>query len=191
MDSGKPELIASGAEIGTPAGLGLSSDGKTLYIGSTGTSAGTGSLIAMNLADRKLKTVAGGFVSPSSIAVAPSKRVAIAVGAGRSGTDATPQGVTTTVTAPNQPVFASAAVSVGLPGGGFSARASRAVRVRAVTVSIPPGRRTKIKVRFSRSLTKKIKSALRAGKKVRAKLTVKATAASGASRKIVKRVSIK
>jgi sugar lactone lactonase YvrE len=190
LGSSKPELIVDDNQIGTPAGLGLSSDGKTLYIGSTGSSAGTGSLIAMNLADRKLKTVAAGFVSPVSIAVAPPKKVTVQVGSGKSSSSATPSGVTTTITSPNQPVFAAVAVSVNLPGGGF-ARASKAVRVKGATLAIPPGKRTKIWVPFKGQLPKKIKAALRAGKKVKAKVTVKATAANGATRKATKRVTVK
>jgi sugar lactone lactonase YvrE len=188
--SSKPELIAANSQIGTPAGLALSSDGKTLYIGSTGSAAGSGSLLAMNLADRKLKTVAAGFVSPVSIAVAPPKKVTIQVGSGKSSTSATPSGVTTTITSPSQPVLASVAVSVNLPAGGF-ARASKAVRVKAASLAIPAGKRTKVWVPFKRQLTNKIKAALKAGKKVKAKVTVKATAASGASRKATKRVAIK
>lgn len=190
LGSSKPELIADDSLIGTPAGLALSSDGKTLYIGSTGSSAGTGSLLAMSLADRKLKTVATGFVSPVSIAVAPPKKVTVQVGSGKTGTSATPNGVTTTVASPSQPVFASVAVSVNLPGG-FAARVSKVVPVKAVSAAVPPGKRTKVRVPFKRSLAKRIKAALRAGKKVKAKVTVKATAANGASRKTTKRVAVK
>ncbi len=190
LGSSKPELLAGDTSIGTPAGLGLSSDGKTLYIGSTGSVAGSGSLLAMNLADRKLKTVATGFVSPVSIAVAPPKKVTIQVGSGEAGTSATPNGVTTTVTSPGQAVVASVAVSVNLPAGGF-ARVSKALRVKAVTATIPPGKRTKVKVPFKGALGKQIRAALKAGKKVKAKVAVKATTASGASRKVVKRVPVK
>ncbi len=189
VGDGKPELIASNSQIGTPAGLGLSSDGKTLYIGSTGTSAGTGSIIAMNLADGKLKTLAGGFVSPTSFAIAPPKKATVQVGAGGSSTSASPNGVTTTVTSPNQPVFASVAVSVNLPSG--FAHASKAVRVKAVGKPIPPGKPTKVRVKFKRALAKKIKGVLKAGGKVKAKITVKATAANGASSKSTKRVPIR
>lgn len=191
LGSANPEVIASNSQIGTPAGVGLSSDGKTLYIGSTGTSAGTGSIIEMNLADRKLKTLAGGFVSPTSFAVAPPKKTTVNVAGGGSSSSANPNGVTTTVTSPSQPVLASVAVSVSLPSGGFLARASKAVRVKAVQKAIPPGRPTKVRVKFKRALAKKIKAALSAGKKVKAKVTVKATAASGASSRSVKRVQLK
>ena len=189
LDSGKPESIASNSTIGTPAGLGLSSDGETLYIGSTGTSAGTGSIIEMNLADRKLKTLAGGFVSPTSFAVAPPKKATVQVSGGGSASSANPSGVTTTITSPSQPVVASVAVSVNLPSG-FLARASKAVRAKSVTKAIPPGKRTKVRVKFKRPLVKKIKAALKAGKKVKAKITVKATAASGATSRSVRRVSL-
>lgn len=189
VDNGKPDLIVSNSQIGTPAGLGLSSDGKTLYIGSTGTSAGTGSILEMNLADGKLKTLAGGFVSPTSFAIAPPKKATVQVGAGGSTANANPNGVTTTVTSPNQPVFAAVAVSVNLPGG--FARVSKAVKVKAVGRPVPPGKRTKIRVKFKRALAKKIKAALKAGVKVKAKVTVKATAASGASSRSVKQVRIK
>jgi sugar lactone lactonase YvrE len=191
LGSEKPELIESNSVLGTPAGLGLSADGKTLFIGSTGTSAGTGSIIAMNLADRKLKTVATGFVSPTSIIVAPPKKAMVQVSGSGSAANANPNGVTTTVTSPSQPVVASVAVSVNLPSGGFLARASKAVRVKTVQKAIPPGRPTKVRVKFKRALAKKIKAALSAGKKVKAKITVKATAASGASSRSVKRVQIK
>ena len=191
LGSAKPELIASNSVLGTPAGLGLSADGRTLYIGSTGTSAGTGSIIEMNLADRKLKMLAGGFVSPTSFAVAPPKKAPVQVSGGGSTSSANPNGVTTTVTSPSQPVLASVAVSVNLPSGGFLARASKAVRVRAVQKAIPAGRPTKVRVKFKRALAKKIKAALSAGKKVKAKVTVKATAASGASSRSVKRVQLK
>lgn len=189
VDSGKPELIVSNSQIGTPAGLGLSSDGKTLYIGSTGTSAGTGSILEMNLADGKLKTLAGGFVSPTSFAIAPPRKATVQVGASGSTANANPNGVTTTVTSPNQPVFAAVAVSVNLPGG--LARVSKAVKVAAVGKAVPPGKPTKIRVRFKRALAKKIKAAVKAGKRVKAKVTVKATAASGASSRSVRRVQIK
>jgi hypothetical protein len=190
VDNGKPEVLASNSVIGTPAGVGLSSDGRTLYIGSTGTSAGTGSIIEMNLADKKLKTLAGGFVSPVSFAVAPPKQVAVSVSTSGPGTNATTTGVTTAVTSPQQPVLASVAVSVNVPAG-FGAHASKAIRVKPVQASIPPGKRTKVKVRFPRSLTKQIKGALKAGRKVKAKVTVTASAANGSSRMAVKRVQIK
>lgn len=188
LDSAKPELLASNSTIGTPAGLGLSSDGKTLYIGSTGTSVGTGSIIAMNLADGKLNTLTGGLGSPVSFAVAPPKKATVQVGAGNTASSANANGVTTTITSPSQPVVASVAVSVNLPSG--FAQASKAVRVKAVVRPIPPGKRTKVRVKFKRSLSKKIKGALDAGKKVKAKITVKATASNGASTKSVKRIRI-
>lgn len=190
VGSAKPESLVSNSVIGTPAGLGLSADGKTLYIGSTGTSAGTGSIIEMNLADRKLKTLAGGFVSPTSFAIAPPKKVSVQVSGSSSASNANPSGVTTTITSPGQAVVASVAVSVNLPGGGFSARASKAVKVKPVTRPIPPGKRTKVRVRFKRSLSKQIKAALEAGKKVKAKVSVKVTAASGATSRSVKRFSL-
>jgi hypothetical protein len=190
LGSEKPELIVDDALIGTPAGLGLAPDGKTLYIGSTGTSPGTGSLLAMNVADRKVTTVTGALIAPTSIAVAPPTKVTDQVGSGKGGTQGTPSGVTTTVASAGQPVLASVAVSVNLPAGGF-ARISRAVRVKAVTATVPAGAKSKVKVRFPGKLKGKIKAALRAGKKVKAKVAVKATASSGASRKAIQRVLIK
>ncbi len=189
LDKGKSELIVDDALIGTPTGLGLSADGKTLYIGSA-TTAGRGALIAMNVADHKVRTVAGGFATPESIAVAPPTKVTVQVGVGKGGTQATPSGVTTTVTSAGQPVLAAVGVSVGLPRGVF-ARASKAVRVKAVTATVPAGTKKKIKLRFPGKLGSQIRAALRAGKKVKAKVTVKATAASGASRKLVKQIPIK
>lgn len=189
LDDAKPELVADDAVIGTPAGLGLSSDGKTLYIGST--TGNAGSLIAMNVADHKVKTIAGGFKTPVSIVVAPPKKVTVSVGTGKGGANATPTGVTTTISSPAQPLAATVSVTVNLPGGRLAARASKAVKVKAVRVVVPAGGKAKARVPFKRSLTKQIKAALKAGKKVKAKITVKAVAANGDSRKAVKRVQIK
>jgi sugar lactone lactonase YvrE len=188
LGGAKPDLLVDDALIGTPAGLALAPDGKTLYIGSTGSTPGTGALYAMNLADRKLKLLAGGLVSPVSIAVAPPKKVTVQVGSGKSSTSATPSGVATTITSSGQAVLASVAVSVNLPGG--FARISKAFRVKAASLTIPPDKRTKIWVPFKRQLTKKIKAALKAGKKVKAKVAVKATATGGASRKATRRVQV-
>lgn len=190
-----PELLyeptTSGGVLLTPLGLAPSSDGKTLYIGSTGGIPGTGSVVAMNLASNKLKTLSGGFSSPVSIAVAPPKQVAVSVSTGGPGTTATPNGVTVTVSSPQQPVAATVAVVVSVPNG-FKpgAYASKAVRVKAVTKPIPAGPRTKVRVPFKPALRKQIKAALAAGKKVKAKVTVTATAANGSTRKAVKRVSL-
>lgn len=186
----KPELIVDDALIGTPAGLGLTPDGKTLYIGSTGTSVGTGSLIAMNVADRKLKTVTGGFVAPVSIAVAPPKKVTVAVGAGKTGTKATPTGVTTTVSSPAQPLAVTVSVSVNLPRK-LVARASKAIKAKSVQITVPARSKVKARVPFKRSLANQIRAALKAGKTVKAKVTVKAVAPNGDTRKAVKRVQIK
>lgn len=71
-------MVANGNPLARPVGLALSTDGRTLYIGSTGF-VGTGSIVAMNVADRKLRTVAGGFVSPVSLAVALPPRPAVKV----------------------------------------------------------------------------------------------------------------
>lgn len=190
-----PELLyqpttAAGILL-TPLGLAQSSDGKTLYIGSTGGLPGTGSLVAMNIADGKLRTVAGGFGSPIAIAVAPPKQVEVKVSTSGPGTTATPNGVTTTVTSSRQPVVAVVSVGVGLPRGGFAARASKLVRVKTVTKAIPPGKRTKVTVPFASSLRKRIKAAQRAGKKVKAKVWVTVTAANGSSRKVVKTASLR
>ncbi len=194
LGAGAPALLyqpttAAGVLL-TPLGLAPSSDGKTLYIGSTGGLPGSGSIVAMNLANNKLKTLSGGFASPLGIAVAPPKKVAVTVGT--SGTSATQSGVTVTVSSPQQPVAATVAVSVNVPGG-FRPRASasKAARVKAVTRPIPPGKRTKVKVSFNSALRKRIKGALQAGRKVKAKVTVTATGANGSTRKAVKRVSIK
>jgi hypothetical protein len=175
----------------TPLGLAPSADGKTLYIGSTGGLPGTGSLVAMNLADGKLRTVAGGFASPIAIAVAPPRQVEVKVSTNGPGTTATPNGVTTTVTASQQTVVVRVAIGVSMPGGGSTARASKLVRVKPVTKAVPPGKRTKVTVPFAASLRKKIRAAERAGEKVKAKVKIAATAASGSSRKIVKTVSLR
>lgn len=172
----------------TPLGLALSSDGKTLYIGSTGGLPNTGSIVTMNLANNKLKTLAGGFSSPLSIAVAPPKQVAVQVSS--NGTTVTPNGVTVTISSPQQPVAAAVAVSVNVPSS-FAARASKAQRVKSVTKPIPAGKPTKVRVNFKPGLRKQIKAALQAGKKLKAKVTITATGANGSTRKTVKRLSIK
>jgi hypothetical protein len=195
LGAAAPDLLyqptTAGGVLLTPLGLAPSSDGKTLYIGSTGGLPGTGSLVAMNIADGKLRTVAGGFASPLAIAVAPPKQVEVKVSTSGPGTTATPNGVTTTVTSPQQPLVAVVSVSVGLPHGGFTARASKLVRVKTVSKPIPPGKRTKVTVPFASSLRKKIKAAQLAGKKVKAKVKVTVTAANGASRKAVRSVSLR
>ena len=191
-----PELLfqpttAAGVFL-TPLGLAPSSDGKSLYIGSTGGLPNTGSVVEMDLATKKLKTLAGGFASPLSIAVAAPKQVEVKVDASGKGTTANANGVTTTVSSPAQPVAARVGVSVTVPSGFRpGAGASKAIQVKAVTKPVPAGKRTKVKVPFKQSLRKQIKSALRAGKKVKAKLTITATAANGSTRKVVERVAIK
>lgn len=183
----------SGGVVQIPTALAQSSDGKTLFIGSNDGLAGKGAIAAMNLADGKLRTLAGGFSLPSGIAVAPPKRVEVKVNTGGKGTTATPNGVTTTVTSPQQPVAATVAVAVNVPGGfRAGASASKAVRAKTVTKTVPAGKRgTKIRVPFKPALRRSIKAAQQAGKKVKAKVTITATAGNGASRKVVKRVPIK
>lgn len=182
----------SGGVLQIPTALAQSSDGKTLFIGSNDGLAGKGAIVAMNLANDKLRTLAGGFSLPSGIAVAPPKRVEVKVDASGKGTAATPNGVTTTVTSPQQPVGVRVGVVVNVPGGfGAGARASKAAQVKAVTKTVPAGKRTKVKVPFKPALRRSIKAAQRAGKTVRAKVTVAVTAANGSSRKVVKRVLIK
>lgn len=183
----------SGGVVQIPTALAQSSDGKTLFIGSNDGLAGKGAIAAMNLADGKLRTLAGGFSLPSGIAVAPPKRVEVKVDASGKGTAATPNGVTTTVTSPQQPVGVTVGVVVVVPGGFRSgAMASKALKAKTVTKTVPAGKRgTKVKVPFKPALRGKIKAAQRAGKKVKAKVTVTVTAGNGSSRKVVKRVLIK
>lgn len=195
LGSAAPELLytpkTAAGVLATPTGLAPSSDGKTLYIGSTNGLPGTGAIVAMNIADGKLRTLAGGFSIPEGIAVAPPKQVEVKVNTSGSGTTGTPNGVTTTVTSPQQPVGATAGVVVNVPGGFRpGASASKAVKVKPVTKAVPAGKPTKIRIAFKPALRKQIKAALRAGKKVKAKLTITATGATG-SRKFVKRVPIK
>jgi hypothetical protein len=196
IGSGAPDLLyqptTGGGILRTPLGLAPSADGKTMYIGSTGGLPGTGAIVEMNLATKKLKLLAGGFASPLSIAVAPPKAVAAQVGTTGNGANATPNGVTVNVISPQQPVAAVVSVSVNMPGGfGAGARASKAVKVKSVTKPVPAGKRTAIRVAFKGGLRKQIKAALQAGKKIKAKVAITATGASGSTRKTVKRVPIK
>ena len=197
LGSAAPEVLftpkTSGGVLQIPTALAQSSDGKTLFIGSNDGLAGKGAIVAMNLADGKLRTLAGGFSLPSGIAVAPPKRVEVKVDAGGKGTTATPNGVTTTVTSPQQPVGATVAVVVNVPGGFRpGAGASKAIQVKTVKKTVPAGKRgAKVRVPFPAALRRSIKAAQRAGKKVKAKVTVAVTAGNGSSRKFVKRVPIK
>lgn len=192
-----PEVLftprTSGGVVQIPTALAQSSDGKTLFIGSNDGLAGKGAIAAMNLADGKLRTLAGGFSLPSGIAVAPPKRVEVKVDASGKGTAATPNGVTTTVTSPQQPVGVTVGVVVNVPGGFRpGATASKAVKAKTVTKTVPAGKRgTKVRVPFKPALRRQIKAAQKAGKRVKAKVTVRVTAGSGSSRKVVKRVLIK
>jgi hypothetical protein len=191
-----PEVLftprTSGGVVQTPTALAQSSDGKTLFIGSNDGLIGKGAIAAMNLADGKLRTLAGGFSLPSGIAVAPPKRVEVKVDASGKGTAATPNGVTTTVTSPQQPVGVTVGVVVAVPSGFRpGATASKALKAKTVTKTVPAGRRTKVKVPFKPALRRSIKAAQRAGKKVKAKVTVVVTAGNGSSRKVVKRVLIR
>jgi hypothetical protein len=197
LGSAAPEVLftpkTSGGVLQIPTALAQSSDGKTLFVGSNDGLAGKGAIVAMNLADGKLRTLAGGFSLPSGIAVAPPKRVEVKVDTGGKGTAATPNGVTTTVTSPQQPVGVRAGVVVNVPGGFRpGAGASKAIQVKAVTKTVPAGKRgTKVRVPFPAALRRSIKAAQRAGRKVKAKVTVVVTAGNGSSRKIVKRVLVK
>lgn len=184
-----PKPLLVGPPLQTPTGLALSLDGKTLYIGSAGL-AGQGQIIALDLASNKAKVLASGFQTPVGLAVAPPKTVNVKVVGGSSGTSASPSGVTTTVKAPEVALF-TVSVSVVNFANGEAARASKAVKVKAVQKPVRAGKATKIRVPFRHALTKSIKAALGAGRKVKAKVTIKAAGASGASGKIVKRVQVK
>lgn len=192
-----PEVLytprTSGGVLQIPTALAQSSDGKSLYISSNDGLPGKGAIVEMNLGNRKLRTLAGGFSLPSGIAVAPPKRVEVKVDTSGKGTAATPNGVTTTVTSPQQPVGVSVGVVVNVPGGFRpGASASKAVKAKTVTKTVPAGKRgTKIRVPFKAKLRQSIKNAQQAGKRVKAKVTVTVTAGNGASRKVVKRVLIK
>jgi sugar lactone lactonase YvrE len=197
LGSAAPEVLftpkTSGGVLQIPTTLAQSSDGKTLFIGSNDGLIGKGAIVAMNLADGKLRTLAGGFSLPSGIAVAPPKRVEVKVDTSGKSTTANPNGVTTTVTSPQQPVAATVGVVVNVPGGFRpGAGASKAIQVKAVTKTVPAGKRgAKIRVPFPAALRRSIKAAQRAGKKVKAKLKIGVTAGNGSSRKFVKRVLIK
>lgn len=149
--------------------------------------AGAGQIIAYDLASGRQKVLAGGFQTPIGLAVAPPKVVNVQVSGGSSGTSANPSGVTTKVKSAEVALFTVSVGIVNLPNG-TAARASGAVQVKAVSKPVRAGKRTTIKVPFKRSLTKRIKAALKAGAKVKAKVTI--TATNGASRKVVKRTPI-
>lgn len=137
--------------------------------------------------------IAGVLLTPLGLAPsADGKTLYIGSTGGLPGTAVSPNGVATAVSSPQQPLAATVAVSVNVPGGFRpSASASKAVRVKTVTKAIPAGVRTKVRVPFKPALRKQIKAALKAGKKVKAKVTVTATAGNGSTRKVVKRASIK
>lgn len=183
-----PKPLLSGPPLRTATGLALSLDGKTLYIGSAGL-AGQGEIVAYDLAKGQARVLASGFQTPIGLAVAPPKVPPLKVGTGASGLSADPSGVTATVMA-HEVALLTVSVAVVHLQSGIAARPSAAVRVKAVKGVARPNQKTKIAVRFKRSLAKRIKAALRSGQSVKAKVTITATAGNGAVRRIVKRLPV-
>lgn len=92
--------------------------------------------------------------------------------------------------APEVALF-TVAVSVVTFAGGEAASASKAVRAKVVKKPVRAGKPTKIRVPFRHAMTKSIKAALRGGRKVKAKVNIKATITNGSSGKIARRVRVK
>jgi hypothetical protein len=191
-----PEQILSGGLLEAPTGVAISSDGRTLYVASVRRAGIGGSIIAFDLVTRRARVLASGFAQPIGLAVAPPRRIAISVGGGDGGsgrgggprTTARPTGVSTTVSAPNQPVAVTAGVVVGgLP----RAQIARSVRVRDVRRVVPAGRRTSVRVAFPRALARQIRAALADGRRVTARLTVVAVGANGTRARTTTRVRIR
>ena len=127
----------------------------------------------------KLQDPRGIAVDPTVAPSTPDKSVVASFSAKKAQRVLRQKGVIVQATCPQEACVASAAGTINVPGAKRRSSAAKRHKLRSAKRSLAKGKKTRLKLRLRKSTVRAVRRALRARKKVRARVKVTVTDAAG------------